>query len=123
MFDTKTMKPLFNDSFEGADFEKVDDQGGKLVLDYIRTYSADCSLVSEGDACAAKIRKEAGLPEAAKLPSCDEAYNEEKKRTPDYAKEIDQLPSVISYPVTATFDGKAVAYAARDGEMSCRVPD
>ncbi|MGV3549084.1 hypothetical protein [Rhizobium sp.] len=123
VFDTKTMKPLFNDSFEGADFEKVDDQGGKLVLDYIRTYSADCSLVSEGDACAAKIRKEAGLPEAAKLPSCDEAYNEEKKRTPDYAKEIDQLPSVISYPVTATFDGKAVAYAARDGEMSCRVPD
>jgi hypothetical protein len=123
VIDTKTMKTLFSDSFEGADFEKIDDQGGKLALDYVRTFSADCSLYLEGTACAEKIKKETGLGDVAKLPSCDESYNAEKKRTPDYAKEIEQLPSVISYPVTLTFDGTAATYSPRAGETSCRVPD
>lgn len=118
--DTKTMKTLFSDSFEGADFEKIDDQGGKLVLDYVRTFSSDCSLYLDGVACAQKIKKETGLGD---VPNCDESYNAEKKRTPDYAKEIEQLPSVIAYPVTLTFDGKTATYAARAGETSCRVPD
>lgn len=123
VFDTKSTKKLFEDSFEGADFEKIDEQGGKLTLDYVRTYSADCSLYLDGTACAQKIKKETGLGDLAKLPSCDESYNAEKKRTPDYAKEIEQLPSVISYPVTATFDGTAVTYTPRAGETTCRVPD
>ena len=66
---------------------------------------------------------EDGLGSLAQLPDCGAAYEAEKKRTPDYAKEIEQLPSVISYPVTATFDGTAVSYVARAGETSCRVPD
>lgn len=122
VFDTKTMKPLFTDSFEGADFERMDDQGGKLVLDYVRTFSADCSLYLDKAACGDKIRKETGL-DAAALPSCEAAYDEEKKRTPDYAKEIGELPSVISYPVTMTYDGGKATYAPRAGETSCRVPD
>jgi hypothetical protein len=121
--DTKTGKSLFSDSFEGADFEKINNQGGKLVLDYVRTFSADCSLYLDGTACAQKIKKETGLGDVAKLPSCDESYNAEKKRTPDYAKEIEQLPSVIAYSVTATFDGTSVSYAPRAGETVCRVPD
>ena len=52
VIDTRTMKTLFSDSLEGADFEKIDDQGGKLVLDYVRTFSADCSLYLDGTACA-----------------------------------------------------------------------
>lgn len=123
VIDTKTMKALFDDSFEGADFERIGRQGGTLTLDYVRTYSADCSLYLEGAACAQKIEKATGLGTAVKLPDCKAAYDAEKTRTPDYAKEIEQLPSVISYPVTATFDGSAVAYAARAGEATCRVPD
>ena len=123
VIDTGTMKKLFDDSFEGADFEKIDNSGGKLVLDYIRTFSADCSLFLDGKPCADKVEKETGLGTVAPLPDCSTAYDAEKKRTPDYAKEIEQLPSVISYPVTATFDGAAVSYAARAGETSCRVPD
>ena len=123
VIDTKTMKKLFDDSFEGADFEKIDVEGGKLVLDYVRTYSADCSLYLDGQACADKIGKETGLGTVARLPDCGAAYDAEKKRTPDYAKEIEQLPSVISYPVTTTFDGTSVSYAPRAGETSCRVPD
>jgi hypothetical protein len=123
VFDTKTMKPLFNDSFEGADFERIENQGGKLTLDYVRTYSADCSLFLDDAACVDKVKAETGLGAAVPLPKCDVAYDEEKKRTPEYAKEIEQLPSVISYSVTATYDGKAVSYAPREGEAMCRVPE
>lgn len=123
VIDTATMKKLFDDSFEGADFEKIDSSDGKLVMDYVRTYSADCSLYLDGQACADKIRKETGLGTVAKLPDCGAAYDAEKKRTPEYAKEIEQLPSVISYPVTLTFDGKTATYALRAGETACRVPD
>lgn len=123
VIDTKTIKKLFYDSFESADFERIDQEGGRLTLDYVRTYSADCSLYLDGTACAQKIKRETGLGTTAQLPDCTEAYNAEKKRTPEYAKEIEQLPSVVSYPVTATWDGTSVAYAARAGETTCRVPD
>lgn len=123
VIDAKTMKTLFDDSFEGADFEKIDSQDGKLVLDYVRTYSADCSLYLDDVACAQKIKKETGLGTTVQLPDCGAAYQAEEKRTPEYAKEIAQLPSVISYPVTLTFDGTAAAYAPRAGEATCRVPD
>lgn len=123
VFDTTTMKKLFDDSFEGADFERIEAAGGKLVLDYIRTFSADCSLFLDGVACSDKVKKETGLGTLAKLPECGPAYDEEKKRTPDYGKEIEQLPSVIAYPVTATYDGTSVSYVARAGETTCRVPD
>lgn len=123
VIDTGTTKKLFDDSFDGADFERIDAADGKLVLDYVRTYSADCSLFLDGAACSEKVKKETGLGTVAQLPDCGAAYEAEKKRTPDYAKEIEQLPSVISYPVTATFDGTAVRYTARAGETSCRVPD
>jgi hypothetical protein len=86
VIDTKTMKKLFEDSFEGADFEKIEGEGGKLVLDYVRSYSADCSLYLDDVACAQKIRKETGLGTTAKLPDCGAAYDAEKKRTPEYAK-------------------------------------
>jgi hypothetical protein len=123
VIDTKTMKTLFDDSFEGADFEKIDRQGERLTLDYVRTYSADCSLYLDGTACAQKIKKDTGLGAAVLLPDCAAAYDAEKKRTPDYAKEIEQLPSVISYPVTVNFDGTAATYTPRAGETTCRVPD
>lgn len=123
VIDTKTMKKLFDDSFEGADFEKIDDQGGRLTLDYVRTYSADCSLYLDGTACAQKIKKETGLGATVPLPDCTAAYDAEKKRTPDYAREIEQLPSVISYPVTLTYDGTSATYVPRAGETACRAPD
>ena len=123
VIDTSTMKKLFEDSFEGADFEKIDNQGGGLTLDYVRSFSADCSLYLDGTACAQKIKKETALGTTVPLPDCTAAYDAEKKRTPDYAREIEQLPSVISYPVTLTYDGTSVAYAPRAGEATCRVPD
>lgn len=123
VIDVRTMKTLFDDNFEGADFEKIDNHDGKLTLDYVRTYYADCSLYLDGTACAQKIKKDTGLGVAVELPDCAAAYDAEMKRTPDYAKEIEQLPSVIAYPVTATFDGTTAVYVPRAGEAICRIPD
>ena len=121
--DATSMKKLFEDSFEGEDFEAITVDGANLTLEYARTYSADCSLYLEGTACAEKIKQATGLGTVAKLPECGPAYDAEKKRTPDYAKEIEQLPSVISYEATLKFDGKAVTITPRAGDTTCRVPD
>ena len=123
VIDATTMQKLFEDSFESEDFEAIDVEGKNVTLDYVRTFSADCSLYLDGTACAEKIRQATGLGTVAPLPECGPAYDAEKKRTPDYAKEIEQLPSVISYSATLKYDGEAVTITPRPGKTSCRVPD
>ena len=123
VYDTKTMKKLFDDSLAGDDFESLDVNGTTVKIVYHRVYSADCSLYLDGGNCADKIKKTTGLgtPDA-KLPDCGEAYNAEKKRTPDYAKEIEDLPSVISYEAELDYDGKTVTIKPLKGETACNVP-
>ena len=123
VIDATSMKKLFEDSFEGEDFEAINVDGANVTIDYTRTYSADCSLYLDGTACAKKLNETLGLGTVAKLPECGPAYDAEKKRTPDYAKEIEQLPSVISYQATLKYDGKAVTVTPRAGDTTCRVPD
>jgi hypothetical protein len=123
VYDTKTMKKLFDDSLEGNDFDALDVNGTVVKITYRRVYSADCSLYKDGGDCAAKLKQATGLgtPDAA-LPDCGAAYDAEKKRTPDYAKEIEDLPSVISYDAELDFDGTAVTIKPLKGETSCSVP-
>lgn len=121
-YDTKTMKRLFEDSFEGSDFDSLEVSGGKIVMSFRRVYSADCSLYLDATACAENIKKATGLGTIAPLPECGPAYEEEKKRTPDYAKEIEQLPSVISYQAELTYDGNALTIKPIKGETACNVP-
>ena len=123
VIDAATVKPLFDDSFDGPDFARIEVNGTDVTLDYARTYSADCSLYLDGTACADKVRQATGLGTAAPLPDCRSAYEAEKKRSPDYAAEIEQLPSVVSYEATLKYDGKTVTVTPRPGETSCRVPD
>jgi hypothetical protein len=117
------MKRLFDDSFAGDDFESLDVSGAQVKISYHRVFSADCSLYLDGVNCAQKIKAETGLgtPDA-KLPDCGEAYDAEKKRTPDYAKEIEQLPSVISYEAELDYDGNKVTIKPLKGETACNVP-
>lgn len=122
-YDTKTMKRLFDDSLEGDDFDSLDVEGTTVKATYRRIYSADCSLYKDGGNCAAKIKKETGLGGAdAKLPDCRAAYDAEKKRTPDYAKEIEELPSVISYSAELDYDGAVLTFKPLKGETACSVP-
>lgn len=123
VIDATSVKKLFEDSFEGEDFQAINVDGAMVAIDYTRTYSADCSLYLDGAACAKKLNQALGLGTIAKLPECGPAYDAEKKRTPDYAKEIEQLPSVISYQATLNYDGKAVTITPRAGDTTCRVPD
>jgi hypothetical protein len=122
-YDTKTMKRLFDDSLAGDDFESLDVNGTTVKATYRRVYSADCSLYKEGGDCADKVRKETGLggPDA-KLPDCGEAYDAEKKRTPKYAKEIEDLPSVISYEAELDYDGAVLTIKPLKGQTACSVP-
>jgi hypothetical protein len=121
-YDAKTMTRLFDDSFEGNDFDSLDISGTNVTITYRRVYSSDCSLYLDGTACAQSIKKATGLGEIAPLPDCGAAYDAEKKRTPDYAKEIEQLPSVISYDAELKYDGKSVSIRPLKGETSCNVP-
>jgi hypothetical protein len=123
VYDAKTMKRLFEDSFEGEDFHSIDTDGTNLTLNFRRSYTADCSLYLDGGDCAARLRKMIGLGGIAKIPECGPAYEAEKKRTPDYAKEIEQLPSVISYEAVLKFDGKMVNVSPLAGDTGCHVPD
>ncbi|MDB5523899.1 MAG: hypothetical protein JWM58_1662 [Rhizobium sp.] len=122
VYDAKTMKRLFEDSLQGDDFESLDVAGNTLTMKFRRVFSADCSLYLDGGTCPETIRKQTGLGEIARLPDCGAAYDAEKKRTPDYAKEIEDLPSVISYEAQLTFDGKSVAIKPLKGETACNVP-
>lgn len=123
VYDTKTMKALFYDSFEGADFKAINVDGDKVTLQYRRNYTASCSLYLDGGNCPAEIRKEAGLADILKLPDCGPSYDAEKKRTPDFAKEIEKLPSVISYEAELTFDGKDTVIKPLPGDITCRPVD
>lgn len=122
VYDTRTMKRLFEDSLQGDDFESLDADGTTLKITFRRVYSADCSIYKAGGNCAETIKKATGLGDIAKLPDCSEAYDAEKKRTPDYAKEIEDLPSVISYEAELTYDGSAVSIKPLAGETTCNVP-
>ena len=124
VYDVNTMKRLFDDNFEGEDFNTVETQGETLTLTFRRAYTADCSLYLDGGNCATRIKQMTGLGgKTAKIPECGPAYDAEKKRTPDYAKEIEQLPSVISYEAMLKFDGKTAMVSPLEGGTSCRVPD
>jgi hypothetical protein len=123
VYDAKTAKRLFEDSFEGEDFNSVESEGPTLALTFRRSYTADCSLFLDGAECAARLRKTIGLGGVAKIPDCVASYEAEKKRTPDYAKEIEQLPSVISYEAQLKYDGAKVSVSPTAGETGCHVPD
>jgi hypothetical protein len=122
-FDTGTMKRLFSDSLAGDDFEPLDVNGTTVKATYRRVYSADCSLYKDGVNCAQKIKQDTGLGGAdTKLPDCGAAYDAEKKRTPKFAKEIEDLPSVISYEAELDYDGSTLTIKPIKGESACSVP-
>lgn len=124
VFDTRTMKRLFDDSLVGNDFESLDVNGLTVKATFARVFSADCSLYKDPDgSCAAKVKQQTGLGGAdAPLPDCRAAYDAEKKRTPKYAKEIEDLPSVITYEAELDFDGTQKTVKPLKGETACNVP-
>ena len=124
VYDAKTLAFLFEDSFEGSGFESLSVDGPSLTIEFQRAYSAPCSLYLDGGNCPDQIKNAIpGLGDVAAVPECGPAYDAEKRRTPDHAKEIEMLPSVISFHAKLVFDGKKTAIQALPGLTSCRPPD
>ncbi len=122
--DAKTLAVLFEDSFEGSGFGSLSVDGRSLKIEFRRAFSASCSLYLDGGNCPDQIKSAIpGLGDVAALPECGPAYDAEKQRTPDHAKEIEMLPSVISYQARLVFDGKAATVLTLPGPTSCRPPD
>ncbi len=123
VYDSKTLKLLFEDSFEGDGFDKVETVGRELTLEFRRVYAAKCSLFIGGAKCAEQIKAEIKeMGDLIPVADCDASYRAEMKRTPDFADRISALPSVISYRTKLHFDGKQVVLEALDGETYCNPP-
>lgn len=122
-YEAASLKLLFEDNFAGDNIDAVTLDGNKLTLEFTRAYTAECSLYLDGGDCPAKVKAAVpGLGTAAPLPDCGPAYEAEKKRTPDYAKDIEMAPSVIIHKARLVWDGSKLGVEALAGETSCQMP-
>ncbi|MBX5161581.1 hypothetical protein HJB86_06975 [Rhizobium sp. NZLR3b] len=121
VYDAAAGERLLDDSLEGDDFSAIRSGKGELALDFRRVYTASCSLYLEGTACAKTIAADTGLS-PQQLPDCTAAYKAEIKRTPEHAREIEKLPSVIVYPVELTYAAGEAVRSPMDGPTACRIP-
>jgi hypothetical protein len=68
VFDGHNSKKIFDDVIKG-NFKTIEVDGSQLSLRYKRVYQAPCSMITEGQACWDKIRKETGLRKSLR-PDC-----------------------------------------------------
>ena len=115
-------RKLFSETRKGDGFKSIEFDNGALVLQYRRVWPSPCSLMADPKGCWAKIVAATGLPESRR-PDCTAAYQAEMKRTPNFAKDIPAMPTVISYDVEARFAAGKLAIAPRGGTVECWLPD
>jgi hypothetical protein len=125
VFSGGTGQKLFEDSRDAhaGNFQSIAASGDGLTVRYRRTYKASCSLYASKSACWDQIKKDAGMVTTAPMPDCAALYEAEQKRTPDYAKDIANLPSMIGYEVEAHYGDGKPAFTALPGKVSCWLPD
>ncbi|EJZ23287.1 hypothetical protein, partial [Rhizobium sp. Pop5] len=121
VYDSATGERLLDDSLEGESFGAIRSGKGELTLDFRRVYTASCSLYLQGTACAKAIAADTGL-QPKQLPDCTSAYKAEMRRSPEHAKEIEKLPSVIVYPVELSYAAGETVRRPMDGTTACRTP-
>lgn len=119
VYDARTGTRLMDDVVAG-EFTALTLVGEELTLAYRRTFSADCSLLSAPESCAASIRETLGLAADRALPDCRPAYQPAIDADPDAAKAIEAWPSVIDYPVERKLSAEGTSFVAVDGELTCR---
>jgi membrane-bound inhibitor of C-type lysozyme len=119
VYDARSLAPVLDDVVADS-FDQLTLADDVLTLRYRRTYAADCSLIAQGDGCAASIRKALGLAADRAMPDCRSAYRPAIDADPNAAKEIEAWPSVIDYPVERTLSAKGTSVVAVDGDLTCR---
>ena len=118
VYSGKTGGKLFEDGRKG-DFQSVRLDGEGLLLRYRRVLDAGCSLYA-GKSCWEQISAATGL---AEVPDCRDAYEKEKRRTPKFAKDVPNVPTIVSYGVEARFADGKVYYSPRKGRAECWLED
>jgi hypothetical protein len=122
VFSAATGKKVFDDAVKTR-FEGLDATSSGLKLRYLRVYAAKCSLIADRAGCWQAIRQATGLTSAT-APGCAALYAREAKRTPSFAAQVRNDPTVIDYPVTVTVEGAAAKITPASGKANaCRPAD
>lgn len=121
VFSGKDGRKLFDDSSDnGAKALRhttVSKNG--LTFRYHRVFVTSCSLY-RNNTCWDLIKKETGITGSA--PNCDKAYELEKEKMPEYAKEIEEYKSVIGYEAKITYKDGNLNISSVPGKVSCWLP-
>jgi hypothetical protein len=91
-------KKLFDDALLGQ-FRLVAAGPNGLTLRYRRVYAAKCSLRADAAGCWRQIVRDTGLSGPA--PDCNAAYAREARRTPKFARQVRDDPTVVDYDAEA----------------------
>ena len=122
VFDAHSGRKLFEDAYKTR-FKALDATPGSLVLKYRRVYAAKCSLQADSSGCWGAIRRETGL-EGARGPDCSADYAREARRTPKFAAQVRNDPTVVEYDVTVAIQaGHAAFHPAPGLAPTCHLAD
>lgn len=121
VYDARTATRLFDGSYAGDGFTTVTATADAITLRFDRILTTTCTLFQDKGECAAKVSAETGLA-VDRLPDCTAAYKDEIARTPDFAADIETMPSVIEYTVDLVHaDGKTTVTPLA-GQTACHLP-
>ena len=111
-------KKIFDDT--AKTWHSIKTTAAGLVLRYERVYGAPCSLEGDKPKCWARIREETGLL-GDTAPDCLAAYQREQARTPTFATQVLDDPTILDYEVAVTVAGGKAAYKPVTGKaFGCR---
>jgi len=98
--------------------------GTVLQLRYQRVFPAKCSLRTDEKDCWKSVQQIIGLTDSAP-PNCAAAYEAEKKRTPQFADNVDSYESVIAYEVEVELNSRGTTLRAipTSKAMECYLGD
>jgi len=111
-------RKLFEDVAKGRMTVALGAHG--LELGYRRVYGAPCSLAADAAGCWQRIRGDTGLA-GDQPPDCAAAYERERRRTPQFSRELLDDPTIVDYDVAASIGAGGATTRPRNGKaLACR---
>jgi hypothetical protein len=116
VFDARTGRKVFDDAAK-ARFRSVQASSDGLVLRYRRVFTPKCSLIVDRAGCWRAIRRQTGLA-GDRPPDCSAAYDREARRTPKFAAQLRDDPTVIDYEALATLRNSHATIRTAPGDLA-----
>jgi hypothetical protein len=121
VIDARTGRKLFDDAYK-IRIDTLSADAASLTMNYRRVYAAKCSLKADTAGCWRRITNATGLTGAA--PDCADAYAREARRTPKFARQVRDDPTVIDYDVSLRIDSQGTRLVPASGHAAvCRPAD